>query len=72
MRLIYQVSQVSSIPIIGCGGVMNGEDAIEMILAGATGVQVSTANFVNPLAMTEIIDGVEQYMNDYNLANMNQ
>lgn len=67
VRLIYQVSQVCSIPIIGCGGVMNAEDAIEMMLAGATGVQVGTASFVNPLAMIEIIEGIEHYMVDYNI-----
>lgn len=72
VRLIYQVSQVCSIPIIGCGGVMNAEDAIEMILAGATAVQVGTASFVNPLAMIEIIEGIEQYMIDYNIATLDE
>ncbi|MGM8211908.1 dihydroorotate dehydrogenase [Virgibacillus sp. W0430] len=67
VRLIYQVRQVCSIPIIGCGGVMNAEDAIEMILAGATAVQVGTASFINPLAMIEIIDGIKDYMNEYNV-----
>lgn len=72
VRLIYQVRQVCSIPIIGCGGVMNAEDAIEMILAGATAVQVGTASFVNPLTMIEIINGLEQYMLDYQINNMDE
>src|SRR5690625_1450751 len=72
VRLIYQVRQVCSIPIIGCGGVMNAEDAIEMILAGATAVQVGTASFVNPLAMIEIINGLEQYMLDYQVNHMDE
>lgn len=71
VRMIYQVSQVTSIPIIGCGGVMNGADAIEMILAGATAVQVGTANFINPTAMLDIIDEIELYMMKYNISNIN-
>lgn len=67
VRLIYQVSQVCSIPIIGCGGVMNAEDAVEMILAGATAVQVGTANFINPMAMIEMIEGLEAYMHTYEI-----
>jgi dihydroorotate dehydrogenase (NAD+) catalytic subunit len=71
VRLIYQVRQVSSLPIIGCGGVMNADDAIEMILAGATAVQVGTANFVNPMAMIEIIEGIKEYMISYKIDNIN-
>lgn len=64
VRMIYQVAQVSSLPIIGCGGVMTGEDAIEMILAGASAVQVGTASFVNPTAMVDILAGVKLYMRE--------
>jgi dihydroorotate dehydrogenase (NAD+) catalytic subunit len=67
VRLIHQVYQVSSLPIIGCGGVMSGEDAIEMILAGATAVQVGTANFVKPTAMITIIEEIENYMKQYSI-----
>lgn len=62
VRMIYQVHQVSKLPIIGSGGVMNTNDALEMIIAGATAVQVGTANFINPLAMSEIITGIKAYM----------
>jgi dihydroorotate dehydrogenase (NAD+) catalytic subunit len=62
IRMIYQTSQVTNIPIIGCGGVMNGEDAIEMLLAGANAVQVGTANFINPKAMLDTISELEEYM----------
>lgn len=71
VRLIYQVKEVCSIPIIGCGGVMNAEDAIEMILAGATGIQVGTANFINPKIMPEIVTGIEAYMIRYNVKDIN-
>lgn len=71
VRMIYQVSQVCSIPIIGCGGVMNADDAIEMMIAGATAVQVGTASFINPMAMVDIIDGIEKYMKTYKIENIN-
>lgn len=62
VRMIYQAHQVSSLPIIGCGGVMNGEDAIEMILAGASAVQVGTASFIHPTAMLDILEEIKNYM----------
>jgi dihydroorotate dehydrogenase (NAD+) catalytic subunit len=67
IRLIHQVYQVSSLPIIGCGGVMTGEDAIEMMLAGATAVQVGTASFIHPTAMITIINEIEDYMRQYKI-----
>lgn len=62
VRQIYQVHEISKLPIIGCGGVMNADDAIEMMLAGATAVQVGTASFVTPTAMVDIIEGIRSYM----------
>jgi dihydroorotate dehydrogenase (NAD+) catalytic subunit len=62
VRMIYQVHQVSKLPIIGCGGVMTGEDAIEMMLAGASAVQVGTASFIQPTAMIDILQGIKEYM----------
>lgn len=70
VRMIYQVHQVSSLPIIGCGGVMNGEDAIEMILAGASAVQVGTASFVNPCAMLDILEEIKSYMLYYGVTDI--
>ncbi|KQL44192.1 dihydroorotate dehydrogenase [Brevibacillus choshinensis] len=70
VRMIYQVHQVSSLPIIGCGGVMNGEDAIEMILAGASAVQVGTASFVQPTAMLDILEEIKQYMLQYEITDI--
>lgn len=62
MRMVYQVWEVVKIPIIACGGITCWEDAIEYILAGATGVQVGCANFVNPYSMVEIIEGIDDYL----------
>lgn len=60
--MVYQVANAVKLPIIGMGGVMNTEDALEMIMAGATAVAVGTANFHNPYATVEIIKGIEEYM----------
>lgn len=62
VRMVYQVANAVKLPIIGMGGVMNTEDALEMIMAGATVVAVGTANFHNPYATVEIIKGIEEYM----------
>lgn len=62
VRMVYQVAQAVQIPIIGMGGVMNAEDAIELMLAGATAVSVGTANFANPKVTEEIVDGIREYM----------
>lgn len=62
VRMVYQTAQVMNIPIIGMGGIQNAEDAIEFLLAGATAVAVGTANFHNPMATVEVIDGIADYM----------
>lgn len=64
VRMVYQTAQAVQIPIIGMGGIMTAEDAIEMILAGATAVSVGTANFTNPRATAEIIAGIRSYMEE--------
>ncbi|MEW9124188.1 MAG: dihydroorotate dehydrogenase [Thermotaleaceae bacterium] len=62
LRMVWQVAQVVDIPVIGLGGIQSWEDAIEYLLAGATAIQVGTANFVHPNIMVDIIEGIEQYM----------
>jgi dihydroorotate dehydrogenase (NAD+) catalytic subunit len=64
LRMVWQVAQKSKIPIIGIGGIMTAEDALEFLIAGASAVQVGTANFVNPQATTEIIDGIEAFLSE--------
>ena len=70
VRMVYQVSHSVNIPVIGMGGIMNGEDAIEFLLAGATGVGVGTANFMNPHATVDIIQGIKEYMERYQIADI--
>ncbi len=62
VRAVWQVYKAVQLPILGMGGIMNARDALEFILAGATAVAVGTANFVNPRATVEIIEGIEEYM----------
>lgn len=62
LRMVYQAARAVSIPVIGMGGIMNAEDALEFIMAGATMVAVGTANFMNPAATIEIIEGIERFM----------
>lgn len=64
VRTVYEAYKAVEIPIIGIGGIMNSEDVIEFMLAGATAVAVGTANFVNPLATLDIIKGIESFMED--------
>ena len=62
VRMVWQVARAVRIPVIGIGGIMCARDALEFIIAGATAVQVGTANFVNPRVTTEIIDGIGIYL----------
>ena len=72
VRMVYQAACAVKIPIIGMGGIMTAEDALEFILAGATAVSVGTANFVNPYATTEIIAGIEDYMIRYQVEDISE
>ncbi len=71
VRMVYQVANAVDIPIIGMGGIATAEDAIEFILAGATGVSVGTANFFNPNATMEVVKGIEDYMIRHNVKDIN-
>lgn len=65
VRMVYQVARAVKVPIIGLGGIMTGEDAIEFILAGASAISVGTASFTNPKACLDIKQGIINYMNQY-------
>jgi dihydroorotate dehydrogenase (NAD+) catalytic subunit len=62
VRMVWQVAQASQIPVIGIGGIMTAVDALEFFIAGATAVQIGTANFTNPRATLDIIDGIEKFL----------
>jgi len=62
LRMVYQVAAAVDIPVIGCGGISSGLDAIEFLMAGATAVQVGTATFSNPLAPLEVLEGIQSFL----------
>ena len=72
VRMVYQVAQAVKLPIIGMGGIMTAEDALEFILAGATAVAVGTANFHNPYATKEVVEGIEAYMRKYGIKDIKE
>lgn len=63
LRMVYEVSRISKVPVIGLGGIMNGKDAIEFIMAGASAIQVGTANFIKPDICMDIINEITEFMN---------
>lgn len=67
VRMVYQTAQAVKVPLIGMGGIATAEDAIEMILAGATAISVGTANFVDPRTTEKVVAGIEEYMRKYNV-----
>lgn len=71
VRMVWQVAKAVKIPVIGLGGIMNGRDAMEFILAGATAVEVGTANFVDPAVTVKIVDYINDYCERHNVADIN-
>lgn len=72
LRMVYQVYHSVNIPLIGMGGISNTEDALEFIMAGATGIAIGTANFNNPFVMPEVIEGLEKYMVENNIEDLQE
>jgi dihydroorotate dehydrogenase (NAD+) catalytic subunit len=71
LRMVWQVAQAVNIPVIGLGGIMNAKDAIEFILAGATAVQIGTANFIDPQISVKIVEGIKEYMIRHQVSDIN-
>ncbi len=72
VRMVWEVFNAVRIPIIGMGGIMNGADALEFLIAGARGIAVGTANFINPAATVEIVDALAQFLADEQLHDINE
>lgn len=72
LRMVWQVYHAVKVPIIGLGGIMNATDAIEFFLAGATAIQVGTANFINPRVTMEIVDGIAAYLERKNISSVRE
>lgn len=72
LRMVWECHKAVQVPLLGMGGISNATDAVEFMLAGATAVAVGTANFVNPHATVEIIDGIAQYCERHGVADVNE
>ena len=72
VRMVYQVANAIKLPIIGMGGIRTAEDALEFLMVGASAVAVGTANFVNPYATLEVIDGIAAYMERHGIEDINE
>jgi dihydroorotate dehydrogenase (NAD+) catalytic subunit len=72
LRMVWQVAKAVNIPIVGLGGIMNANDAIEFFLAGASAIEIGTANFIDPSVTMKVVDGIEDYMKRHKLESLNQ
>lgn len=72
VRMVYQAAHAVKIPVIGMGGIMTAQDALEFILAGASAVAVGAANFINPYTTVEIVQGIEEYMERHHVENLTE
>jgi dihydroorotate dehydrogenase (NAD+) catalytic subunit len=72
LRIVYQVASAIDAPIVGCGGIMTGADAVEFLMAGATAVQVGTATFANPRAPLDVLEGLQRFMEEHNVSDVRE
>ncbi len=72
LRMVWQVSHAVNIPVIGLGGIMNATDAVEFILAGATAIEVGTANFIDPQISVKIVDGINEYLDRKHISSVKE
>ena len=71
LRMVWQVAQAVKVPVVGMGGIMNATDAIEFLLAGATAIQIGTANFIDPMVTMSVLDGIDEYLQRHNYNDVN-
>jgi len=70
--MVWQVAQAVKIPVIGLGGIMNAADAIEFLLAGASAIQIGTANFIDPTVSIKVIDGINDYLDRHGFQSVHE
>jgi dihydroorotate dehydrogenase (NAD+) catalytic subunit len=72
LRMVWQVAKAVKVPVVGMGGIMNATDAIEFILAGASAIQIGTANFIDPSVSEKVLVGIEDYLIRHKLSSVNE
>ena len=72
LRMVWQVARAVNIPVIGLGGIMNWKDAVEFLLAGATAIQIGTANFIDPEVTIKVIDGINNYLDRHKFESVDE
>ncbi|MBP5644510.1 MAG: dihydroorotate dehydrogenase, partial [Bacteroidales bacterium] len=72
VRCVWQVAHAVQIPVIGMGGIVTAADALEFLMAGAKAIEVGTANFLDPRATVQIVEGLEDYCRRHNIADINE
>ena len=70
LRMVWQVAKAVKIPVIGLGGIMDARDAIEFLLAGATAIQIGTANFIDPAITVKVAEGINEYLDRHGFASV--
>ncbi len=70
LRMVWQVARAVKIPIIGLGGIMNATDAIEFLMAGATAIQIGTANFIDPAVSEKVVDGIDEWLDSHGICDV--
>ena len=72
LRMVWQVAQAVNIPIVGLGGIMNATDAIEFIMAGATAIEIGTANFIDPAVTIKVVNGINEWLDNHGVKDVNE
>ncbi len=72
LRMVWQTAKAVKIPVIGLGGICSATDAIEFLLAGASAIQIGTANFIDPSISEKVIDGIEDYLNRHGFTSVQE
>ena len=72
LRMVWQVARAGKIPVVGLGGIMNATDAIEFLMAGATAIEIGTANFIDPTVTVKVIDGINAWLDAHGVADVHE
>ena len=72
LRMVHQVARAVNIPVVGLGGIMNATDAIEFLMAGATAIEIGTANFIDPTTTIRVIDGINEWLDNHGVKDVHE